>query len=69
MFALADVIEGRLRAWLLLATTTGIRIGEACKLRRSDLDLDLDAKMPVLHVTRGMRHIGGKCVIGGTKTG
>lgn len=61
---IAANIEDRLSAWILLASFTGIRIGEACEIRRKDLDLD--AKM--LHVTRGMRHIGGKCVTGPTKT-
>ncbi|MGW5413633.1 hypothetical protein [Actinomadura geliboluensis] len=39
MFALAEAIDRRYRALVLLATFTNLRWGEAVALRRKDVDL------------------------------
>ena len=40
VFALADAIDPRYRALVLLATFTSLRWGELCALRESDIDMD-----------------------------
>jgi integrase len=40
VFSLSEAIEPRFRALVLLAAFTGLRWGELCALRRSDVDLD-----------------------------
>ncbi len=62
---LADGVPERLRAWVLIAAWCGLRIGEALELRRSDISDDVS----VISVSRGHRHVGGKCIIKSTKSG
>lgn len=62
---LADGMPERLRAWVLIAAWCGLRIGEALELRRSDIS----DEVTVINVSRGHRHVGGKCVIKSTKSG
>lgn len=62
---LADGVGERLRAWVLIAGWCGLRVGEALELRRSDISDDYT----VISVSRGHRHIGGKCIIKSTKSG
>ena len=62
---LADGVGERLRAWVLVAAWCGLRVGEALELRRSDISDDVT----VIHVSRGHRHVGGKCIIKSTKSG
>jgi integrase len=62
---LADSVGGRLRAWVLIAAWCGLRIGEALELRRCDISDDYT----VIHVSRGHRHVDGKCIIKNTKSG
>jgi len=40
VFALADAIDPRYRALVLLATFTSLRWGELCALRKSDIDME-----------------------------
>jgi integrase len=40
VYALADLLGERWRAFILTATFTGIRWGELIALRRTDIDLD-----------------------------
>jgi len=62
---LAGGVPERLRAWVLIAAWCGLRIGEALELRRSDISDDVT----VINVSRGHRHVGGKCIIKSTKSG
>jgi integrase len=62
---LANGVPERLRAWALIANYCGLRIGEALELRRGDISDDYT----VIHVSRGHRHVGGKCEIRSTKSG
>ena len=62
---LADEIGDRLRAWVLIAAWCGLRVGEALELRRSDISDDVST----ISVSRGHRHVGGKCIIKSTKSG
>jgi integrase len=56
-----DPETGRL---LLIAATTGLRRGELCGLRVSDIDIDAG----VLHVRRSVATVKGGTVVKGTKT-
>jgi integrase len=62
---LADGMPARLRAWVLVAGWCGLRVGEALELRRSDISEDC----AVINVSRGHRHVGGRCIIKSTKSG
>jgi integrase len=62
---LADGMPERLRAWVLIAGWCGLRVGEALELRRSDISEDCS----VISVSRGHRHVGGRCIIKSTKSG
>ncbi len=62
---LANGVGERLRAWVLIAAWCGLRIGEALELRRADISADVS----VITVSRGHRHVGGRCIIKSTKTG
>jgi integrase len=62
---LAEGVGDRLRAWVLIAGWCGLRIGEALELRRADIAADCSE----IQVSRGHRHVGGKCVIKPPKSG
>jgi integrase len=62
---LAGGVPERLQAWVLIAAWCGLRIGEALELRRCDIRDDIS----VISVSRGHRHVGGKCLIKSTKSG
>lgn len=60
---LAEVAGDRLEALYVLALTTGMRIGEMCALRWTDVDLptlaDRHTKVAALHVRATLRYING----------
>jgi integrase len=60
---LAEVAGDRLEALYVLAITTGMRIGELCALRWTDVDLatlaDRHGKASALHVQATLRYING----------
>ncbi len=63
--ALADVIEPRWRALILLAAWCGLRRGELLALRRKDIDL----VHGILTVERSVQHLrGGEVILGPPKT-
>ena len=65
VYALADAIEPRFRAMVLLATFTGLRLGELRALRRSKLDL-LRTKV---HVVEQMQELAdGTLLLGEPKS-
>jgi len=65
VYALADAIEPRFRALLLLATFTGLRLGELRALRRNKLDL-LRTKV---HVVEQMQELAdGTLLVGEPKS-
>ncbi len=65
VFALADQMPGRFRAFILAAAFTGLRWGELIALRRRDVDLD----KPAVRVPRKFAQLGsGAMVAGPTKS-
>lgn len=62
--SLADAIEPRFRAFVLLAVFGSLRWGELLGLRRVDLDLD----QATVHVRRSVAEVGGNLVIKSPKT-
>lgn len=66
--SLADAIEPRFRAFVLLAVFGSLRWGELLGLRRVDLDLDLDLDQATVHVRRSVAEVGGNLVIKSPKT-
>lgn len=65
VFALADQMPPRFRAFVLAAGFTGLRWGELIALRRRDVDLD----RPAVHVPRKFAQLGsGEMVAGPTKS-
>ena len=62
---LADAIEPRFRAFILISAWLGTRFGETTELRRRDVSKDFS----VVTVYRGVVHRDGECVIGTTKSG
>lgn len=69
---LADLVQPRDKALILLLAYCCVRTGEACALRRSDLQLGVDAAATPfgwLTVERGVSSYGGQRHEGDTKTG
>lgn len=67
IYAVADALPDRYRAFFLTLINTGMRKGEASALTRADLDLDSDN--PVLRITKQIQKVGaGKYVLGETKS-
>ena len=65
VFALADQMPARFRAFVLAAAFTGLRWGELIALRRRDLDLDA----PSVRVPRKLAQLAsGEMVVGPTKS-
>lgn len=65
VFALADQMPPRFRAFVLAAAFTGLRWGELIALRRCDLDLDAQT----VRVSRKIAQLGsGQMVAGATKS-
>lgn len=63
---LVELVDGDLRLWVRLASTTGARRGEVAGLRWSDVDLDART----LTVSRAVSYAPGSgIVVGPTKTG
>jgi integrase len=62
---LANVIEPRFKAFILLSAWLGTRFGETTELRRRDVSKDCS----VVTVYRGVVHRDGECIIGTTKSG
>jgi integrase len=56
---LADVIDERFKALVLISAWCGLRWGEVTELRRQDFDKDLT----VITVSRGVVHRDGKCIV------
>jgi integrase len=63
--ALADAIEPRLKAFILISAWLGTRFGETTELRRRDVAKDFS----VVAVHRGVVHRDGQCIVGSTKSG
>ncbi|KUH99271.1 site-specific integrase [Mycobacterium sp. IS-3022] len=61
--ALADAIDSRYRALVLISAWCGLRWGEVTELRRKDIDGD------VIAVARGVTHRNGQCHIDTPKSG
>jgi integrase len=65
VFALAEAVEPRYRALVLLATFTSLRWGELCALRRSDIDM----AARTVRVERSLTELqGGGLTFGPPKT-
>lgn len=61
--ALADAIDEKYRALVLISAWCGLRWGEVTELRHADFDADC----AVITVERAVVHSGGKCIVGTTK--
>ena len=64
VFALADAIDQRYRALVLLAVFGSLRWGELAALRRCDLDLDKQT----VRIVRQLTEISGHLTFGPPKT-
>lgn len=58
----------RYRTMVLLAAWCGLRFGELTELRRSDVDLDVEAGHGVLNVHRAVVRVGGEVIVGEPKS-
>lgn len=63
--ALCNVVPKHYRVLTLVAAYSGLRIGEVCELRRSDVDLDEG----LIKVRRGVYHANGQTIVSTTKSG
>lgn len=66
--AMTDALPDRYKAMLQLAVWCGPRSGELRELRRGDVDLDEDAGVAVLRIRRGVVLVGGRFIVGPTKS-
>ena len=62
---IADKIEPKFKALILISAWCGLRFGEAIELRRKDIGEGCE----VISVARGFTHRNGKCVISSPKSG
>ncbi|UPK74788.1 site-specific integrase [Nocardioidaceae bacterium SCSIO 66511] len=65
VFAIADAIQPRYRALVLLATFGSLRWGELMGLQRPDLDVTV----PRVRIERAVQELGAERIIGPTKSG
>ncbi len=62
---IAEKIERKFRALILISAWAGLRYGEVAELRRKDIGEDCE----VISVARGFTHRNGKCIIDSPKSG
>lgn len=62
---LCNVVPKHYRVLTLVAAYSGLRIGEVCELRRSDIDLE----QGLIRVRRGVYHANGQTIVSTTKSG
>ena len=62
---IAEEIEGKFKAYVLISAWCGLRFGEVIELRRKDISDGFE----IISVSRGMTHGGGRCMIDTPKSG